>query len=150
MAGDPAAPRAARLVCRCVGISSTRIAAAIAADGLADLAQVGQATSAGTVCGSCHSEIEELLAEHAGRPWPEARVHESRRTCHAASLIRIESVLFQLIAPSLPPGTALDLVSLDGLQLELHLRGGDAPELRRAIEQRLRKLVCAEICVSFS
>jgi bacterioferritin-associated ferredoxin len=149
MAGDPPAAAAARLVCRCVGISSTRIAAALAAGPLADLEQVGQATGAGTVCGSCHSEIAELLAEHAGRPWPEARVRESRRACHVASLIRIESVLFQLIAPRLPPGTAVELVSLDGLQLELHLREGDSPELRRALEQRLRKLVCAEISVRF-
>jgi bacterioferritin-associated ferredoxin len=146
MAADP---DRARLVCRCVGISSTRIAAALAASPLVDVEQVGQATGAGTVCGSCHAEIEELLAEHAGRPWPEARVRESRRACHAASLVRIESVLFQLIASRLPAGTSVELVALDGLELELHLHGGDSPALRRAIEERLRKLVCPEIAVFF-
>jgi bacterioferritin-associated ferredoxin len=133
-----------------MGVSSTRIRAALEEATAASLEQVGEYTGAGTVCGSCHSEIEELLAERAGTPWPEARARENRRAGHAASLIRIESVLFHAIAPRLPADTQLELVSLDGLELALHLHGQDSPALRQEIEQRLRKLVCAEIALRFS
>jgi bacterioferritin-associated ferredoxin len=132
-----------------MGISSARIEAGLTLAPLADIEQVGQATGAGTVCGSCHPEIEELLDERAGRPWPESRVRENRRACHAASLIRIESVLFHAVTPRLPAGTSLELISLDGLDLELHLAGEDTPALRESIAQRLRKLVCADIALRF-
>jgi bacterioferritin-associated ferredoxin len=138
-----------RLVCRCMGVSSTRICGALLAAAAPSLEQVGEATGAGTVCGSCHSEIEELVAARSGRPWPEARVRENRRAGHAASLIRVEAVLFNAIAPRLPAGAQLELVSLDGLELALHLHGDDTPALREAIAQRLRKLVCADIAVHF-
>jgi bacterioferritin-associated ferredoxin len=150
MSGDPARAGAARLVCRCAGISSTRILAALEAEPLRDVEQVGRATGAGSVCGSCHPEIEELLAERAGRPWPEAEVRANRHACHVAGLIRVEAVVYQAIGPRLPAGTDLELISLDGLCAELHLRGADTPELRESIAQRLRKLVCADISVRFS
>jgi len=138
-----------RLVCRCMGVSSTQICASLEGIGAPDLEQVGEASGAGTVCGSCHSEIEELLAERAGRPWPETRVREIRRAGYSASIIRVEAVLFNAIAPRLPAGTQLELVSLEGLEVALHLQGEDTQEIRHQIEQRLRKLVCADIAVRF-
>jgi bacterioferritin-associated ferredoxin len=147
--GGASGATGARLVCRCMGISSTRIAAALQAEPLRDIEQVGAATGAGTVCGSCHAEIEELLAERAGRPWPEAQVRENRRAGYAASLTRVEAVLYQAIAPRLLPATDVELISLEGLQLELHLRGEDTPGVRESIAQRLRKLVCTDIAVRF-
>jgi bacterioferritin-associated ferredoxin len=132
-----------------MGVSSTRICGALLATPEPSLEQVGELTGAGTVCGSCHCEIEELVAARAGHPWPEARVRENRRAGHAASLIRVESVLFHAIAPRLPAGTQLELVSLDGLELALHLHGEDTPAMREAIAQRLRRLVCADIAVHF-
>jgi NifU-like protein len=147
---DPGAKEQARLVCRCVGVSSTRILGALAAGTPAGIEPVGRDTGAGTVCGSCHPEIEELIALHLGRPWPEQRVRHNRRACHAASLQRVEAVLFQMIAPRLKPACEVELISLDGLCVELHLRGADSPALRDAIGERLRKLVCTDIAVRFS
>ena len=132
-----------------MGIASTRIWAALEAAPLRDVEDVGNATGAGTVCGSCHPEIEELLDLRAGRTWPDVEVRENRRACHSASLIRCEAVLYQAIAPRLLPGTDVELIALDGLVVELHLRGTDTPELRESIAARLRKLVCAEIAVRF-
>lgn len=149
MGSNPTGPGTPRLVCRCMGISSTRIWAALEAAPLRGVEDVGAATGAGTVCGSCHPEIEELLDLRAGRPWPDMEVRENRRACHSASLIRVEAVLYQAIAPRLLPGTDVELISLDGLAIELHLRGADTPELRESIAARLRKLVCADIAVRF-
>jgi bacterioferritin-associated ferredoxin len=148
MSHDPAHAGTARLVCRCAGVSSARILAALAGGSPGGLDAVGRLTGAGTVCGSCHPEIEELIDAHAGRAWPESQVRENRRACHAASLVRIEAVLYQVIAPGLA-GTDIELISLDGLELELHLAGQDSGALREAIVRRLRKLVCADLDVRF-
>ena len=49
-----------------MGVSSLRIASAAREQNLTELAQVQQATRAGTGCATCHPEIRELLAELAG------------------------------------------------------------------------------------
>ncbi|HET6969512.1 MAG TPA: molybdopterin-dependent oxidoreductase, partial [Phenylobacterium sp.] len=49
------------VVCACRNVRATRIEAAIAA-GAASVEAVGEATTAGTVCGSCRPEITRLLA----------------------------------------------------------------------------------------
>jgi NAD(P)H-nitrite reductase large subunit len=48
-------------VCICHGVTAGRIAGAIAG-GACSLAAVGEATQAGTGCGSCRPEINALLA----------------------------------------------------------------------------------------
>jgi assimilatory nitrate reductase catalytic subunit len=53
------------VVCACRNVRSKRILAAIAA-GATRLDAVGEATTAGTVCGSCRPEIARLLAANAG------------------------------------------------------------------------------------
>jgi assimilatory nitrate reductase catalytic subunit len=52
------------LVCACMGVSSNRIAAAIA-EGARDEAAVGRATQAGVTCGSCRPEIRRLIRQKA-------------------------------------------------------------------------------------
>ncbi|MEM6421343.1 MAG: (2Fe-2S)-binding protein, partial [Pseudomonadota bacterium] len=59
--GDPGAT-----VCSCFGVGAKTIARAIEEQGLADVAAVGRALSAGTNCGSCKPEIEVIL--RAARP----------------------------------------------------------------------------------
>ena len=57
-AGDPE-----RTVCRCAGVSGTKIAAA-ATDGCATVAEVSGATRAGTGCGGCHDDIKGIIEKH--------------------------------------------------------------------------------------
>ncbi len=62
LAGRPAdGPAPTPTICVCHGVSAGSIAAAIAG-GVCTLAQVGEATAAGTGCGSCRPEINALLA----------------------------------------------------------------------------------------
>jgi assimilatory nitrate reductase catalytic subunit len=51
-----------RIVCACMGVRSGAILAAIA-DGARDAAAVGEKTGAGTNCGSCRSEIRNLIEQ---------------------------------------------------------------------------------------
>jgi assimilatory nitrate reductase catalytic subunit len=59
-----AQPDEGRIVCACMGVGANKIAAAVGA-GAVSVEAVGQATRAGTNCGSCRSEIRELI--HAQR-----------------------------------------------------------------------------------
>ncbi len=49
------------IICNCMQISKEEILEAIQADGLKTIDQIGDATEAGTVCGSCHDDIEAIL-----------------------------------------------------------------------------------------
>jgi nitrite reductase (NADH) large subunit len=67
----PSRQPAARVVCNCHKLSEAAIVEAIAA-GAESVAAIGEATRAGTGCGSCKVELAELVAKHAGgkRPLP--------------------------------------------------------------------------------
>jgi NAD(P)H-nitrite reductase large subunit len=52
-----------RTVCRCAGVSGTKIAAAVAS-GCGTIAEVSGATRAGTGCGGCHDDITGIIEKH--------------------------------------------------------------------------------------
>jgi assimilatory nitrate reductase electron transfer subunit len=52
-----------RTVCRCAGVSGTKIAAAVES-GCGTVSEVSGATRAGTGCGGCHEEIRGIIAKH--------------------------------------------------------------------------------------
>ncbi len=59
-------------VCICKNVTDTQVRAAIE-DGARSVQDVGRATRAGTCCGACHDEIDDLIARHAAVT-PRARV----------------------------------------------------------------------------
>lgn len=66
-----AAAPGARLVCNCHKVTDATIAAAIA-DGADSVEAIGEATRAGTGCGSCRTELCQLLAPRRSSPRLEA------------------------------------------------------------------------------
>jgi assimilatory nitrate reductase catalytic subunit len=50
-------------VCACFSVKRAAIEQAIAGQGLASVAEIGAALRAGTNCGSCIPEIEEMLRD---------------------------------------------------------------------------------------
>jgi len=140
----------ARLICRCMGLSSRRIAELVRARGLADVDAIAESLGAGGGCGSCRPDLEEILADLCGAPLGEAIRRENRVRGEAAALRRVEATLFGSIVARLPAATELELVSVAGLRVELHVARGDSPELRALVAERLRKVVCGELEVVFS
>ncbi|SDC35486.1 (2Fe-2S)-binding protein [Williamwhitmania taraxaci] len=51
------------LICSCNDIFRSEIVKAIKSKGLKTIEEVGEATSAGTVCGQCHDDIQLILDE---------------------------------------------------------------------------------------
>ncbi|MFI5314821.1 MAG: (2Fe-2S)-binding protein [Myxococcota bacterium] len=139
----------ARLACRCMGLSSRRIAELLRGGEIRDLDALALACGAGGGCGTCRPELEEMLADTAGVPVQDSVRRANRARNGAETLRRVETALFGSISARLPPATLVELVSVDGLRVELHLAVNDLPEVRALIADRLRKLVCAEIEVVF-
>jgi assimilatory nitrate reductase electron transfer subunit len=50
-------------VCRCAGVSGTKIASAVAS-GCGTVLEVSGATRAGTGCGGCHEQIKGIIEKH--------------------------------------------------------------------------------------
>lgn len=55
------------IVCNCMEVYRSTIEAAIREKGLKTVEEVGDATDAGTVCGTCQEEIQEILDEINGK-----------------------------------------------------------------------------------
>lgn len=53
-------------ICHCNGIMKSDIEKAIREKGLKTFEEVGEATTAGTVCGGCQEDIEVILKEING------------------------------------------------------------------------------------
>ena len=139
----------ARLVCRCMGMSSQRIAELVRARGLADIESIGASLGAGGCCGSCRPDLEEILADLRGAPLPESIRRANRLRGESEALRRVEAALFGSIVARLPPGTEVELLAVAGLRVELHVAHGDCAELRTLVAERLQKLVCGELEVVF-
>ena len=138
-----------RLTCRCMGLSSRRVSELVLARGLGDVEAIGQVCGAGTGCGTCRPELEEILADARGEPVLDRTRRANRERNTAEAFRRVETALFGSIAARLPPAARLELVSVDGLRVELHAAAGDGPELRALVAERLAKLVCVELEVVF-
>jgi len=55
------------LICTCMEVYRNTIVEAIKENGLKTVDEVGEATEAGTVCGECQDDIQELLDEVNGK-----------------------------------------------------------------------------------
>jgi bacterioferritin-associated ferredoxin len=132
-----------------MGFSSRRIAELVRDRGLADLTSLALEAGAGAGCGTCRPELEEILADVAGEPFPESLRRANRTRNAAESWRRVETALLG-VAARLPPPAEVELISVDGLRVELRLARSDLPELRALIADRLHKLVCEDLEVVFT
>ena len=139
-----------RLICRCIGVSSRRIATAILDQDLSRREQIQEAVRAGTGCGTCHPEIDEILADLRGEPVDRLTRMQNRMLCQQETRQRVESSLYNGIVPKLPAGSEVEVVSVDGLRVELHLEPAEDAALRTLIAQKLQKLVCSELEIVYS
>ena len=55
------------IICHCFEVSSEEIENAIREKGLKTVEEVGEATNAGTGCGGCQEQIQEILDEINGK-----------------------------------------------------------------------------------
>lgn len=137
-----------RLICRCLGVSSLRIASAVHA-GAHTVEQIQEQLPAGRGCSSCRPEIEEIIAAVRGLDYPEDLKEQNRRSCQEGSERRIENAVHGALALRLPDYVTLELVSIRGLTVDLHLEGANK-SMQVRIADKLRQIVCPDLLVIFS
>lgn len=130
-------------------MSSVRIADAVRAQDLCTVAQVADATRAGSGCGTCHDEIQEIVLACRGESVRDWARFDNRALCRDETQRRVEASLDFGVLPRLARGHFVELVGLEGLRVDLHLEPKRDAALETWIADRLRKLVCAELEVWF-
>ena len=128
---------------------SQRILQVVRTGRLRSLGQIQAATRAGSGCGTCHPEIQEMLADLAGAPYPATQRLQNRQVCRSETHARVERALLGWIGPGVAGKTSLEVISVQGLRVVLRLAPDD-PAARARILDRLRKSVCEELEVDFS
>lgn len=131
-----------RLVCRCLGVASHRMIAAVRAEGLRTVADVTKSLRAGAGCTLCHAEIEEILAELRGEPIDPERARENRDVCRQETLARVERALLRIGATA---GAYIAGVAVDGLRVRVALRADAPATLARGIRDALDRGVSADL-----
>jgi len=135
-----------RLVCRCLGVASFRIYAAVREHDLSTVPEVTKHTRAGGGCGTCHPEIEEILAEVRGEPVDPGIAVENRLVCDAETRARVEGSLESLVLPALAEReVTLDGLEIEGLRVRVRLGGRAADEAYALVAETLRTYVCADL-----
>jgi bacterioferritin-associated ferredoxin len=132
-----------------MGVSSVRVSEAIRAGNLSTRAEVAEATRAGSACGTCHNEIDEILCALGGRAVPDWARFENRQVCADETERRVEASIEFTVAPLLARGLFVELVAVDGLRVEVHLGPKRDPDVEAWISEKLRRLVCSDLEVLF-
>lgn len=135
-----------RLVCRCMGIASHRVAEAIRVLGLATVAEITRAVRAGGGCSLCHPELEELLTEARGEPLDPDQRRENRWVCRKETQARVHSVIDRRIRPRLAQaGAQIVGIECEGLEVILTATPALEPALREWTRRCLRERVCPDL-----
>jgi NifU-like protein len=143
MAGPLVHPR---LVCRCRGVASPRIFEAVRTQGLCSVAEVTKAVRAGGGCGTCHPEIEEILADAAGEPVDPALRLENRLLSESETCGRIEATLDSRVRPALAErGVSVASFTIDALTVRVVFEGAADEETLRLVRDELRRFVCNDL-----
>jgi len=144
-----------QLICKCFGVTDTRIRRVVRENGLRTVEQVTNYTKAGGGCSSCVMDIqdildEELAAREAART---SQPPPPRKLTNLQKISLIQQVITDEIRPRLKgDGGDIDLVDVDGNKVHVSLRGMctgcmAAPVTISYVQDRLREFVTPEIDV---
>jgi NifU-like protein len=143
MADGEARPR---LICRCLGVASPRVYAAVRQQGLTCVAEITKAVRAGGGCGMCHPELDELLAEVRGEPIDPALALENRLICREETRGRVGGSIESLVRPRLAAaGIELADYEVEGLCVRVRLAGADDDASLARVREKLRQYVCEDL-----
>jgi NifU-like protein len=143
MASGEARPR---LICRCHGVASPRLYAAVRAGALDSVAAITKALRAGGGCRICHPELEEALAEVRGAPVDPGLALENETICREETRSRVGGALEGAVRRRLAErGVGLEAWEVEGLRVRVRLAGPAADDALALVREQLRRTVCADL-----
>ncbi|EAZ92896.1 Fe-S cluster assembly protein NifU [Crocosphaera chwakensis] len=150
------------LICRCFGVTDSRIRRIILENDLTTAEQVTNYVKAGGGCGSCLADIDDLIAEIVQEKATAVAVatevvkakSESLPLTNLQKITLIQQVLEEEVRPALAQdGGDVDLFDVDGDLVKVILKGAcdscpsSTATLKMAIEARLRDRVSPDLTV---
>jgi len=149
-----------RIVCKCFGVTDTKIRKVALENNLHTTAQITDYTKAGGACGRCLDQIQEILdsiwREHSAG---ETQTRSSKAEEFAAlsvvkKVIRIQEVIDKEIRPALEKdGGSIELIDIDGNLVKVQLKGvcASCPNstltLKKLVQSKLNEFVSDELSV---
>ena len=150
-----------RIVCKCFGVTDTKIRKVALENNLHTTAQITDYTKAGGACGRCLDQIQEILdsiwREHSAG---ETQTRSSKAEEFAAlsvvkKVIRIQEVIDKEIRPALEKdGGSIELVDIDENIVKVRLKGicASCPNsqltLKKLVQSKLNEFVSEELTVA--
>ena len=151
-----------RIVCKCFGITDTKIRKVALENNLHTVAQVTDYTKAGGACGRCLDEIQEILdgiwREQSGvkSAFTEtaSKADEFAKLTVVQKVIKINEVIDKEIRPALErDGGSIELADIEGNTVKVRLKGRCAAchnaglTLKKLVESKLREFVSEHLTV---
>ncbi len=144
---------AGEIVCQCFGITDQKIRRQIQENNLATIDDVINFTKAGGGCGSCISDIENILRDLRTEEVVENGPAPKRKLTNIQKIAMIQEVMEKEIRPLLQAdGGDVELIDVDGSRVILSLRGACTGCLMaeitlNKIEKKLRELINENLTV---
>ena len=151
-----------RIVCKCFGVTDTKIRKVALENNLHTVAQITDYTKAGGACGRCLDEIQEILdgiwREQSGAKSAfsekSSRADEFAKLTVVQKVIRVNEVIDKEIRPSLErDGGSIELADIEGNTVKVRLKGRCAAchnaslTLKKLVESKLREFVSEHLTV---
>ncbi len=144
------------LVCKCFGVTDTRIRKVVRENRLSTVEQVTNYTKAGGACTSCIMDIEDILKEEIATREREAASRAAdapaaKKLTNLQKISMIQKVIGEEIRPRLRgDGGDIELIDVDGNNVHVSLRGMcmgcmSAPLTIGYVQERLREYVTPEL-----
>ena len=151
------------LICRCFGVTSTRIRRIVLENSLTTAEQVTNYVKAGGGCGSCLTDIDDIIVDVAeegftltGDLSSEANIPELevKTLTNLQKITLIQQVLEEEVKPALAKdGGDVELFDIEGNLIKVVLKGACSScssstfTLKTAIEARLRERISKDLTV---
>ena len=147
-----------RVVCKCFGVTDTKIRRVAKENNLHTAEQITKYTKAGGACGTCLDQIQEILdglwKEHKAeqKPAKEEKVDDFDKLSVVQKVIKVQSIIDREIRPALEhDGGDIELVNIEGNKVFVRLKGHCAScmaakvTLKNHVEAKLREFVSDSI-----
>ena len=151
-----------RIVCKCFGVTDTKIRKVALENNLHTVAQITDYTKAGGACGRCLDEIQEILdgiwrEQNGAKSAFEAtasKEDEFAKLTVVQKVIKINEVIEKEIRPALErDGGSIELADIEGNTVKVRLKGRCAAchnaglTLKKLVESKLREFVSGQLTV---
>lgn len=150
-----------RIVCKCFGVTDTKIRKVALENNLHSVAEITDYTKAGGACGRCLDQIQEILdsiwrehpAKDSGSQSDKAKAFASLSVVQ--KVIRVQEVIDKEIRPALEKdGGSIELVDIEGNMVKVRLKGRCAAcpnstlTLKKLVQSKLNEFVSEDLTVS--